>query len=83
LVPTAYRAALYLAVAALLPALVVVVVLAAPAAFGAVARARAAAAAIPAATAAVRAGFWRKGCMTFTLLEARHGWRDERLLGQG
>ena len=74
LVPTAFRAALYLAVAVGLPALVVVVVVpAAPAASGAAARASAAAAASPAATAAVRAGMWRKGCMTFTLLEARHG----------
>ena len=73
LVPTAFRAALYLAVAAAFPALVVVVVLAAPAVLGAAARASAAAAASPAATAAVRAVLWRKGCMTFTLLEARHG----------
>jgi hypothetical protein len=64
---------LYSAVAALLPALVVVVVLAAPATFGTATRASAAAAAIPAANAAARAGLWRKGGMTFTLLEARHG----------
>jgi hypothetical protein len=67
---------LYVAVAAESPALVVVVVVvvvAAPAALGAAARTRATVAARPAATAAVRAVLWRKGCMTFTLLEARHG----------
>jgi hypothetical protein len=73
LVPTAFRAAVYVAVAAGSPALVVVVVLAAPAAVGAAARTSAAAAARPAATAVVRAVLRRKGCMTFTLLEARHG----------
>ena len=48
-------------------------VVAAPAGAAAVARDRAAAAASPAAAATVRAWLWRKGGMTFTLLEARLG----------
>ena len=64
------------------PAAVVVVVPAAPA--GAARRQRwPCEAASPVATAAVRAGLWRKGCMTFTLLEARHGGAMGRRLGQG
>ena len=39
----------------------------------ALAFATAAEAVSPVVTAAMRKGFWRKGCMTFTLLEARHG----------
>jgi len=31
----------------------------------------------------MRAGFWRKGCMTFTLLEARHGGATSADLARG
>ena len=84
LVPTAFRAALYSAVAAASPAL------------GGGGRAGGtgggrrggegqcgARRRVPAATAAVRAGFWRKGCMTFTLLEARHGGAASADLARG